>query len=152
MRYLIMIRLVLLLVVVVCLITLTTASGQYLTTSVKGIQLIINPPELRIVKGSSLEMRIEDPCEQLKRREKQLLDSLIKFEALKPAFENAKEIIDTYDKQLQEVRELQGMQAAIQDEQHRKELRQEKRKQRLKGIRDGFLGAITTAGIILILL
>jgi hypothetical protein len=91
-------------------------------------------------------------CEALKKREKQLLDSLIKFEALKPAFENAKEIIGTYEQQLQEVRELQGMQAAIQDEQHRKELRQEKRKQRLKGIRDGFLGAITTASIILILL
>jgi hypothetical protein len=91
-------------------------------------------------------------CEALKKREKQLLDSLIKFEALKPAFENAKEIIDTYDKQLQEVRELQGMQAAIQDENHRKELRQEKRKQRLKGIRDGFLGAIMTTGIILILI
>ena len=128
MRYLIMIRYLLLLVVVVCLTTFTTVSGQSLTHSVN------------------------DPCETLKRREKQLLDSLIKFEALKPAFENAKEIIDTYDKQLQEVRELQAMQAAIQDEQHRKELRQERRKQRLKGIRDGFLGAITTAGIILILL
>ena len=128
MRYLIMIRYLLPLVVVVCLTTFTTVSGQ------------------------SLTINVNDPCEQLKKREKQLLDSLIKFEALKPAFENAKEIIDTYDKQLQEVRELQGMQAAIQDEQHRKELRQEKRKQRLKGVRDGFLGAITTAGIILILL
>ena len=128
MRYLIMIRYLLPLGVVVCLTTFTTVSGQ------------------------SLTINVNDPCEQLKKREKQLLDSLIKFEALKPAFENAKEIIDTYDKQLQEVRELQGMQAAIQDEQHRKELRQEKRKQRLKGVRDGFLGAITTAGIILILL
>lgn len=127
MRYLITIRYLLPLAVVVCLITFTTVCGQSLTHSVSD-------------------------CEALKKREKQLLDSLIKFEALKPAFENAKEIIDTYDKQLQEVRELQGMQAAIQDEQHRKELRQEKRKQRLKGIRDGFLGAITTAGIILILL
>lgn len=127
MRYLIMIRYLLPLVVVVCLITCTTAYGQSLTHNASD-------------------------CEQLKKREKQLLDSLIKFEALKPAFQNAKEIIDTYDKQLQEVRELQGMQAAIQDEQHRKELRQEKRKQRLKGIRDGFLGAITTASIILILL
>ena len=128
MRYLTMIRLVLLLGVVGYPTTFTTVSGQSLTHNAS------------------------DPCETLKRREKQLLDSLIKFEALKPAFENAKEIIDTYEQQLQEVRELQGMQAAIQDEQHRKELRQEKRKQRLKGIRDGFLGAITTAGIILILL
>lgn len=128
MRYLIMIRYLLPLAVAVCLTTFTTVCGQSLTHNAN------------------------DPCETLKRREKQLLDSLIKFEALKPAFENAKEIIDTYDKQLQEVRELQGMQAAIQDENHRKELRQEKRKQRLKGIRDGFLGAITTAGTILILL
>jgi ABC-type transport system involved in Fe-S cluster assembly fused permease/ATPase subunit len=128
MRYLIMIRYLLPLAVVVCLTTFTTVCGQSLTHNAN------------------------DPCETLKRREKQLLDSLIKFEALKPAFENAKEIIDTYDKQLQEVRELQAQQAAIQDEQHRKELRQEKRKQRLKGIRDGFLGAITTAGIFLILL
>ena len=128
MRYLTMIRLVLPLAVAVCLTTFTTVCGQSLTHNAN------------------------DPCETLKRREKQLLDSLIKFEALKPAFENAKEIIGTYEQQLQEVRELQGMQAAIQDEQHRKELRQEKRKQRLKGIRDGFLGAITTAGIILILL
>lgn len=76
-------------------------------------------------------------------------------------FDNAIAIVDEkfHPKQeeiknqpLPEVRELQGMQAAIQDEQHRKELRQEKRKQRIKGIRDGFLGAITTAGIILILL
>lgn len=127
MCYPILIRLVLLLSMGVYLTTCTTALGQSLTHS-------------------------ESDCEALKKREKQLLDSLIKFEALKPAFENAKEIIDTYDQQLQEVRELQGMQAAIQDEQHRKELRQEKRKQRIKGIRDGFLGAITTAGIILILL
>ena len=122
-----MIRYLLPLVVVVCLTTFTTVYAQSLTHNASD-------------------------CEQLKKREKQLLDSLIKFEALKPAFQNAKEIIDTYEQQLQEVRELQGMQAAIQDEQHRKELRQEKRKQRLKGIRDGFLGAITTAGIILILL
>lgn len=128
MRYFTMIRYLLPLAVAVCLTTFTTVCGQSLTHNAN------------------------DPCETLKRREKQLLDSLIKFEALKPAFENAKEIIDTYDKQLQEVRELQGMQAAIQDENHRKELRQEKRKQRLKGIRDGFLGAITTAGTILILL
>ena len=128
MRYLIMIRYLLPLGVVVCLTTFTTVSGQ------------------------SLTINVNDPCEQLKKREKQLLDSLIKFEALKPAFENAKEIIDTYDKQLQEVRELQGMQAAIQDEQHRKELRQEKRKQRLKGIRDGFISAVTIAGTLLLLL
>lgn len=127
MCYPILIRLVLLLSMGVYLTTCTTVLGQSLTHNASD-------------------------CEQLKKREKQLLDSLIKFEALKPAFQNAKEIIDTYDKQLQEVRELQGMQAAIQDEQHRKELRQEKRKQRIKGIRDGFLGAITTAGIILILL
>lgn len=152
MRYFTMIRYLLPLAVAVCLTTFTTVSGQSLIRSVKGNQLILMPDELRFSKGSSLELRMDDPCETLKRREKQLLDSLIKFEALKPAFENAKEIIGTYEQQLQEVRELQGMQAAIQDEQHRKELRQEKRKQRLKGIRDGFLGAITTAGIILILL
>lgn len=128
MRYLITIRLVLLLGVVGYLTTCTTVLGQSLTHSAN------------------------DPCETLKRREKQLLDSLIKFEALKPAFENAKEIIDTYDKQLQEVRELQAMQSAIQDEQHRKELRQEKRKQRLKGIRDGFISAVAIAGALLILL
>lgn len=127
MCYPILIRLVLLLSMGVYLTTCTTALGQSLTHS-------------------------ESDCEALKKREKQLLDSLIKFEALKPAFENAKEIIDTYDQQLQEVRELQAMQAAIQDEQHRKELRQEKRKQRLKGIRDGFVSAVTIAGIILTLL
>ena len=127
MRYLFMIRYLLPLAVVGCLTTFTTVYGQSLTHNASD-------------------------CEAIKKREKQLLDSLIKFEALKPAFQNAKEIIDTYEQQLQEVRELQGMQAAIQDEQHRKELRQEKRKQRLKGIRDGFISAVTIAGTLLLLL
>lgn len=121
MRLAIMIRLVMLLAVGVFLTTFTTAYGQSST---------------------------QTDCEK---REKQLLDSLLKFEAMKPAFKNALEIIDVYDGQLQIVREESAKQLAILDEQHRKELKRQERRERWRGRKQG-IATVTGLGLILLLL